>query len=377
VSGAATGAVAVSVVTLTYSTSPARPAEPADCATMRNGMKRGVDMTREAIEQGMAAVVEAHGPWTAHNVHLGHGVFTYGPDRPYLKLQRLLQAASDLCGQPLSELRVLDLACLEGGFAIEFARHGAEVLGIEGRASNLAKASFARDVLGLDRLTFELGDVRDLSAARHGTFDVVICAGILYHLGAPDVFRFVESIGEVCSRVAIVDTSVSLTAAESRAYEGRTYWGRTFPEHEPDTSTEQRRANLWGSLSDLESFWLTRASLLNLLRDAGFTSALEVLNPALPGQFSDRVVIAALKGTRQTIHATPSTNDVPFSSWREEERPGCDPMQRSTYRLEKRLTHMVPRSVRRRIKAALHWTGLRRSGNAPWEWSVPWKRRRD
>ena len=31
------------------------------------------------------------------------------------------------------ELRILDLACLEGQYAIEFAMQGAEVVGIEGR----------------------------------------------------------------------------------------------------------------------------------------------------------------------------------------------------------------------------------------------------
>jgi SAM-dependent methyltransferase len=327
-------------------------------------------VTREEIEQGLARVVAAHGPWTAHNVHLGHGVFTLGIDRPYLKLQRLLQAAADVCGQPFERLRVLDLACLEGGFAIEFARHGATVLGIEGREANLAKAVFAKNVLGLENLSLELGDVRNLSRERHGTFDVVICAGILYHLDAPDVFAFMRRIGEVCTRVAIVDTSVSLRPVEAKNFEGRTYWGRSFPEHEPETSAAQRLANLWGSLSDTSSFWLTKASLINLLRDAGFTSVMEVLNPALPGQLADRLVLAAIKGTRSDVLNAPVTSAAAFPDWSEHERPGHDPMQRSTYRLEKRLTHLVPKSVRRRVKAL-----LKGRGSAPWDWSQPWKKR--
>jgi SAM-dependent methyltransferase len=327
-------------------------------------------VTREEIEQGLARVIAANGPWTAHNVHLGHGVFTLGIDRPYLKLQRLLQTAADVCGQPVERLRVLDLACLEGGFAIEFARHGATVLGIEGREANLAKAVFAKNVLGLENLSFELGDVRNLSRERHGTFDVVICAGILYHLDAPDVFAFMKRIGEVCTRVAIVDTSVSLRPVEAKNFEGRTYWGRSFPEHEPDTSEAQRLANLWGSLSDTSSFWLTRASLINLLRDAGFTSVMEVLSPALPGQLADRVVLAAIKGTRCDVLNAPATSTAPLPDWSEHERPGYDPMQRSTYLLEKRLTRLVPRDLRRRVKAA-----LRRGHGAPWDWKQPWKRR--
>ena len=330
-------------------------------------------MTRVEIESAVAQVVAAHGPWTAHNVHLGDGVFTLGVDKPYLKLQRLVQVAADVCGRPLADLRVLDLACLEGGFAIEFARHGATVVGIEGREANLAKARLARDLLGLRSLTFEVGDVRDLSPERHGLFDVVLCAGILYHLDAPDIFDFVERISQVCTRLAVIDTSLSMRGADRREYKGRTYWGREFPEHDPDASEQDRRANLWGSLSGTSSFWLTRASLLNLLTDVGFTSAMEVLNPALPGQLADRIVLAAIKGSRQRIHATPSTTRSPLPAWRENEKPGHDPMQRSSYRLEKRLTHMVPVSIRRSMKRLMHAAGFSRSGNAPWEWAVPWK----
>jgi SAM-dependent methyltransferase len=331
-------------------------------------------MTRSEIEKGMGEVVARYGPWTAHNVDLGHGVFTHGADRPYLKLQRLLQVASDICARPLSELRVLDLACLEGGFAIEFARHGAEVLGIEGRQANLAKAMFSRDVLGLDRLTFELGDVRTLSREKHGEFDVVICAGILYHLDAPDVFALVESIGAVCKRLTLVDTSFSLKASERRDYNGVAYWGRPFPEHDDAESEVQQVANLWGSLGNRTSFWLTRPSLLNLLKNAGFTSVMEVLNPLLPGQLTDRTILAAVKGTRQPLHAAPSTNATPFQDWPEHQEVRYDSMQRTTYRLEKRLTHMVPAPLRRGMKRMLQGVGLRR-GTAPWDWPVPWKKR--
>jgi SAM-dependent methyltransferase len=279
----------------------------------------------------MAQVIAQHGDWTAHNVHLGHGIFTCGGDAPYEKLLRILQTAVDVCERPLSELRVLDLACLEGGFAVEFARHGAEVLGIEGREANLAKARFAKEVLQLDRLTLELGDVRDLSLSRHGVFDVVICAGILYHLDAPDVFQFVERIADVCRRAAIIDTSFALHPKIAFEYKSRSYWGNAFPEHEGSVTESDRAANLWGSLDNAQSVWLTKSSLLNLLKDVGFTA--------------------------------------PLANWEEQPRLKYDAMQRPTYRLEKRLTHMIPVSWRRMAKSV-----LRRHGSAPWEWPNPWKK---
>jgi hypothetical protein len=43
--------------------------------------------------------------------------------------------------KPWGKLRMLDLASLEGIFAIEFASQGAEIVAIEGREANNARAS--------------------------------------------------------------------------------------------------------------------------------------------------------------------------------------------------------------------------------------------
>lgn len=45
----------------------------------------------------------------------------------------------DITQCDFKNLRILDLACLEGHYAIEFAMQGATVVGIEGRESNVQK----------------------------------------------------------------------------------------------------------------------------------------------------------------------------------------------------------------------------------------------
>jgi 2-polyprenyl-3-methyl-5-hydroxy-6-metoxy-1,4-benzoquinol methylase len=100
------------------------------------------------IRLGRDNLVKLHGAWTAHCIYLGEGIYTF--DEPQVpradsRLRRCLQVAADMVLEPLDKIRVLDLACLEGMFAIEFALHGARVVGIEGREVNLAKAQFAKN----------------------------------------------------------------------------------------------------------------------------------------------------------------------------------------------------------------------------------------
>ncbi|HEY7909081.1 MAG TPA: class I SAM-dependent methyltransferase, partial [Thermomicrobiales bacterium] len=184
-------------------------------------------MDIEAVRAERERIIARYGPWTAHNIRLAGDCYTISATDfvDEFKQRRILQIVSDITNQPFAALRVLDLACLEGAYAIEFALHGATVVGIEGRESNIVKARFAQQALGLDRLTLVQGDVRDLSRQEHGLFDVVLSIGILYHLDAPDVFTFVERIAEVCTHVAIFDTHISTTGDMHVEYGGATYAG--------------------------------------------------------------------------------------------------------------------------------------------------------
>jgi hypothetical protein len=259
------------------------------------------------LERQKQEVIARHGPWTAHNIHLGDGVYTMQPGivGDEIKLRRVVQTVFDLSEGSVANLRILDLACLEGMYAIELVRHGAIGVGIEGRAANLAKAAFVKEALGLRNLTLHQDDVRNLSRAKYGSFDVVLCLGILYHLDAPDVFTFLQRIAEVCVRFAIIDTHISVSPEQSRSHEGKLYWGRPYVEHAPTASAEEKAQNLWASLDNAQSFWLTRDSLLDALSHAGFTSVLECHLPAEATKPADRITLVAFKGPRQALKSAP------------------------------------------------------------------------
>ncbi len=306
----------------------------------------------------MREVVERHGQWSAHNVHLGGGVYTMGEyvRGDEVSARRVLQAAADVLGRPLAGTRILDLACLEGLYAIEFARHGADVLGIEVRERHIAKARFAKDALELDNLEFVKDDVRNLSPDRYGSFDVVLCLGILYHLDAPDVFEFVHQMANVCRRCLIIDTHIANAAEASFVHGNQKYQGKYFTEHSPEAtpSEKEERGPGWASIDNVTSVWLTRESLYNLLAHAGFTSAYECSNPPVPQWFEDRFTFVAIKGTRQEVLSAPLLAAQPDAEWPESRGVPPASTAAGTARALRRIGRALPgpaRDIVRRLRS--------------------------
>jgi SAM-dependent methyltransferase len=274
--------------------------------------------------------------WTAHNVRLAPRRYSLGAETigaAELLSARIIQLAADVLARPFDDLRVLDLACHEGLYGLEFAMHGASVLAIEGREENARKARFAAHELGLgNRYDIVVEDVRELSVERHGTFDIVLCLGILYHLEADDVFRLAEALYATSERLAIIRTAVGLSGRRVEHFGGRAYHGFTY--EEPHTA--------WSSIGNRTSFWPTRRSLLNLLCDVGFTSVLNVAAPPVIDldKLEDAAVIACLKGSVcETLAASPATaSRFHQQRWAEDTPTARSPFQRRGAQLLSRFT---------------------------------------
>lgn len=114
----------------------------------------------------------------------------------------------------------------------------------------------------------------------------------------------------MCTRCCVVETQISLAALASFDADGRAFSGRTYTED----------AKHPGAAIDGEtSFWLTRASLLNILRDAGFTSVTEVLSPLVPeiAAFEDHVFFVAMRGTATGARSLPEFASLLETRWPE------------------------------------------------------------
>jgi hypothetical protein len=127
-----------------------------------------------------------------------------------------------------------------------------------------------------------------------GRFDLIIAAGVLYHVDAPDLLPFLSSINSMCDGVMVLDTHVSQHALERYiTTEGRTVFGRSIVEHLPQDASETKETKGWASYENNFAFWPTERSLFNLLADAGFKSAHRAAMPYFEWPWQDRAVYVA------------------------------------------------------------------------------------
>jgi len=271
---------------------------------------------RESIQRKLDELKREYGDWT-YDIPLPFDIWTRGNLQiPHTRLKRIVQVVNDLTGKPLSECRILDLACLDGIFSIEFARQGAYTTGVEIREANIKKAIFCKEALGLHNLDFRRDDVRNVNLESYGRFDAIICSGILYHLTATDVISLINTMFEMVNSVVVIDTHIALKPAERFLHDGNEYWGAVFREHADDATPEEKAKSLLASADNPTSFWFTRPSLVNILSKAGFSSIYECFIPAhlnygKPGlEHRDRCTFVAIKGAACEIKTSPSVNGL-------------------------------------------------------------------
>src|SRR4051812_39271 len=254
-----------------------------------------------AVRMGHEAPAAARPDFTAHNILLPDGTQTF-PEGPLLSEAaetRAMLRSMLLLAPPVradgSRRRVVDLGTLEGGYAVEFARAGYDVLAIEARAGNMAKCEWVAAQVGLPNLAFVRGDVRNVPA--HGEFDVAFCSGLLYHLDEPS--SFLRTLGEVTTRLLVLHTHFAVEDDPQTAYavgpltehDGRR--GKAYSEYSAGASEAEVEADPWASYGNAVSFWLEKKDLLQSVVDAGFPIVYEqrdfvediVGNPYLEKEF--------------------------------------------------------------------------------------------
>ena len=221
--------------------------------------------------------------FTAHNIRLPNGTTTRPEDTFTMDQSPILGATLRMLNLVfpggLKGVSIADVGCLEGGYAAEFAKVGMRATGIEVRETNFECCLEVQRALDLENLSFVRDDANNIASL--GTFDVIFCNGLLYHLDMPR--RFLRAASSVCRKAIFLqthfaaeeDSAESLTLhslSDIQTHEG--VRGRWYPEHDgvPIAQLEQMR---WHSWNNQQSFWLTKADLLGILQEIGFSLVLE------------------------------------------------------------------------------------------------------
>jgi len=112
-------------------------------------------------------------------------------------------------GDPLpAGLDAIDLACHQGWFSAKLHEHGfARVLGVDAREEHVADARLILEALGHERATVMQSDVHAIDTTALGTFDLVLCFGLIYHLEDPiGALRVARAL---CRGTCLIETQVA------------------------------------------------------------------------------------------------------------------------------------------------------------------------
>jgi hypothetical protein len=180
---------------------------------------------------------------------------------------------------------ILELGSLEGGHTFALARHPnvTRILGIEARASNIARSRFVKQLLRIDNAEFVEADLEKTDIATFGNFDAIFCSGLLYHL--PEPWKLIAGMPRVAPRVFIWTHYAGEPSHEMR----ENLRGREYAEGGIEEPLSGMSA---------KSFWLTLESLKSVLIAAGFAS-IHILRDDPEHRNGPAVTIAASTRSRR------------------------------------------------------------------------------
>lgn len=193
---------------------------------------------------------------------------------PLFEDPRVLWAIEQLGG--VRGDRVLELGPLEAGHSYIAQQHGAcEVVGIEGNARAFMKCLVMKEVTGLDRVRYLLGDFVEYMRTTDERFDTCFANGVLYHMREPALV--VHLVARVARRATIWThyydegrVKASASADRFRGGSPASHDGFSYTQHRYEYGTSSALATFAGGLHP-HAHWMSRDDMLACVRHAGFS----------------------------------------------------------------------------------------------------------
>jgi 2-polyprenyl-3-methyl-5-hydroxy-6-metoxy-1,4-benzoquinol methylase len=125
----------------------------------------------------------------------------------------------DTMGIDVKNKKIIDLGCGVGRLTPIFTKETNDLICVDGRQANL-------DILHADYPAIKTGliDVEVDDLKKLGTFDIVFCYGLLYHVSEP--YNLIKKISEICHDTLLLSTCI-LDSSQPNVY--------LIEEHEDNT----------------------------------------------------------------------------------------------------------------------------------------------
>jgi SAM-dependent methyltransferase len=232
--------------------------------------ERGAALTAKARLLGPWRYTHTHGDVTIHGDPVAapiHGAYGRGADI----MSHILSGLATW--KPLTELRALDLGCLEGHYTDLLCKVGfREVVAVDLSAEHVERARFLlTELKGYTNVTIRQGSIEDADFMRSlGKFDLVLFHGLLYHLKDPvGVFELLREISAP-DYVLLLSTQFKFNFAEIVAPSPLANLKfRNLPKQHDNLATYKAIGSTYATMA----MRLNPRALYQLLRAVGYNDA--------------------------------------------------------------------------------------------------------
>lgn len=177
----------------------------------------------------------------------------------------------------LENKRIIEVGPLEGMHTYMLNRQRPKSIdAIEANKGCFLRCLVAKEILGIDRANFYLGDALRWLQETNNHYDLAIASGVLYHMSDPG--QFLCDITSRCDKLFIwthyfddkvMPTSDSRRQAFSGKVETRTFSGVPVRYFERGYFNANANENFCGGMKD-RHYWMHRADIISLLNALGF-----------------------------------------------------------------------------------------------------------
>jgi SAM-dependent methyltransferase len=176
----------------------------------------------------------------------------------------------------VNNAKVLELGPLEGGHTFMLEQAGArEIVAVEANTQAFLRCLVTKEVCGLSRSRFLCGDLELYLQQCTDRFDLVVCAGVLYHLTDP--LKALRAIAGITDRLHLSTHYYDPDVCRTNPEHGSRFAG-TVELIDGDLRVTAHRFEYLHALRSRrfmggtrrESRWLEKEDLFRLLRELGF-----------------------------------------------------------------------------------------------------------